>query len=101
MKFYLTNGDVTRPTSQYGAGFIGNIHGGGYGSGGLLEEIVLSILKRNGDGCGAGFGNEDGDGDTWKSRVEHTHHIHPRVSANPDLRVAIQTAALQPLLHIG
>lgn len=101
MKFYLTDGDLTRLTSPTGVGFMGNIYGDGRGSGGLYEDVCLSLPKYNGDGCGAGYGNEDGDGDTWKSRAYHKDRIHPRVSADPDLRVAIQTAALQPLLHIG
>ena len=102
MKFYLVNDNHVHRIFGYGLGY-GAVHGSGFGHG------SYSVTYRGngsgygfnvgGDGEGFGAGYEDGDGGSYR-RAEHDNHIHPRVSSDPDLRVAIQTAALQPLLHL-
>ena len=90
MQFHLTSGN----SRGYGYGY-------GYGT-------------SNGEGYGWGFGTSNGEGYGWgysrgygysfgydNGCAKVNSGIHPRISADPDLRVAIQTAALQLLLHIG
>ena len=91
VKFHLTY-DTSRCFGyDYGNGFgygYGNGNGDGYGFG-------YGYGNGYGYGYNYGFGYDHGDG---CARVKD--HIHPRASADDDLRVAIQTAALQPLLHL-
>ena len=87
MKFELTSGTSRGHGYNYGDG-----DGYGYGYG-------------DGHGYGSGYGYSygynygSGDGDGY-GRAQVNNGIHPRASADDDLRVAIQTAALQPLLHL-
>ena len=102
MQFHLTS----RHSWGDGYGF-GNGNGGGSGDGGGgygYYHGYGDVGDVGGNGDSNGYGNGDGYGNGYGNGYSNdfarvNNHIHPRVSADPDLRVAVHTAQLNLLIH--
>ena len=102
MKFSLTSG------SGDGDGMNGDWLGGGYGDGyGHNCGDGFESHFNRGDGTASNYGSDSGNGRGGNSKIIiHASYVfvdvgvHPLVSADEDVIVALRTAALKELTHI-